>query len=707
MGRSPRETLRGPMVLAVVIACGLAACGDDDAAVDGGATDASVDARTGVTPPDIPWLDEGVPPIAIAPCPDGWREVDDGSGVATCDPYPEGGALECPAGQAHFPGEPGCAPVGSPCPTGDFSEALPADRNVVYVQPGASGDGSSPASPYGSVTAFSIGGLPTGTVVALSRGTHVGPVRLTRGVALWGACTADTVLMTDVPSESEGVATLTRAAGELHDLTVADSPRVGVWLQGDGADGVLEGVIVDGVEFAGVYAVNGARLTVRAAIVRGTLARARDGLFGRGLGVELGATAEVTRAIFDQNRDVGIFANEAGTALTLADVVVRGTREDGSRGNGGRGFNVVFGAMAELTRVLFEGNREFGVSAGEPGTVMTLANVVVRSTRGRQNDGLGGGGLSVQRGATASVTQALFDENRAVGVLAIEPDAAVTLADVVVRGTQGQEGDGTRGRGLSADSGARADVTRVLFDNNHEACVTGSGASTAVTLVDVAVRGTQGQESDGGLGRGLDVQFGATADVTRALFDNNRDVAVSASSPSTSVTLVDVVARDTEADQIRGLFGRGLAVQRGARGEVTRAFFDNNREVGVFASAPDTALTLADVVVQGTRARACAETDCPATPAGHGIGTYHQASLSMTRFVIARSSLCGAQIADDGQMDLADGEVRGQPIGVCLQVGGYDVERLTSGVVFADNEVNLQSTELPIPNAAEMIPEGP
>jgi len=244
---------RGVGAFAWLLASTALGCGGSGGAADAG--DAVGPDGSAVSPLEIPWLDLGVPPIAIAPCPEGWREVDDGSGVTTCDPYPEGGALECPAGQAHFPGEPGCTPVGAPCPAGDFSATLPADRNVVYVQPGGTGDGSSPTSPYGGFTDFGLGGLPTGTVVALSRGTHPGPVRLARGVALWGACAGETILTTTLPGITDAVVEFVAATGELHDLSVVDSPRLGVLSVGDGADGLLEGVVVDGAAGLGVMVV--------------------------------------------------------------------------------------------------------------------------------------------------------------------------------------------------------------------------------------------------------------------------------------------------------------------------------------------------------------------------------------------------------------------------------------------------------------------
>jgi hypothetical protein len=51
-------------------------------------------------------------------------------------------------------------------------------------------------------------------------------------------------------------------------------------------------------------------------------------------------------------------------------------------------------------------------------------------------------------------------------------------------------------------------------------------------------------------------------------------------------------------------------------------------------------------------------------------------------------------------LELLDGEVRQNTIGACLQVDGHDTSRLTERVRFVDNGVNLQSTDLPIPEPA-------
>src|SRR5262245_31184587 len=92
---------------------------------DGGAADA------GAAIAHIPWLADGRPPIAppeLAPCPPGWRVVSPADGPATCEPWPESGYREdCPEDEAHLPGAPGCARIGTECPADGWPTGLPTD----------------------------------------------------------------------------------------------------------------------------------------------------------------------------------------------------------------------------------------------------------------------------------------------------------------------------------------------------------------------------------------------------------------------------------------------------------------------------------------------------------------------------------------------------------------------------------------------------
>ena len=686
MGRV--ETTFALALAIVVLGCG-GTNGDVDAAAADGATD--VDAGT---PPEIPWLPDGVPPVGITPCPDGWREVAEGD-VTTCDPYPAGGALDCPDGEVHFPGEPGCAVVGAPCSAGDFPDELPADAHVVYVQPGATGgDGSSPTTPYGSVSDFAFGGLPTGTVVALSRGSHAGPVRIARGLVLWGACAGETVLTTDTPSDTDGVITVQGTGGEVRDLTVADSPRIGVLVSG--ANAILEGVVVANAEFLAIVTAESTHLALRDAHVTGTRSRSLDGMFGRGLSIR--AEAEVSRVVIERNAEYAVFAHGEAAVLTMNDVVVRGPEAAASSGIGRRGLNVQQGATAELNRALIERNFDAAVFVGGDGAAVAMNDAVVRDVESAVSDGLLGRGLDVEIGAIAEVSRVLFDRIRAIGVFAGGEGASVAMSDVIVRDTGIGMTDATNGRALSLELGGFARLERAVLERSRNFGIFADGGGTGVTMSDVVVRDGGEGAGDGPLGRGLSIQLGVTADARRVLFDRNREVAIFASDESTILTMSDAVVRDTEGRAADGRSGRAMSIQFAASVTVSRAELQRNREMGVFVGGDGAELTMTDVVVSDTRVQACAATSCADTSAGHGVGSFLNGALSLNRFVVSGSDLCGVLLAQNGAVDLAEGQVRDNTIGVCLQVDPYDTDRLTAGVSFLDNGVNLQSTTLPVPS---------
>src|SRR5688572_21564297 len=119
------DRLAPPAALPLVLLLALAACSEEAVMPeDGGASaDAIVAADGGSRLPAAPAAPAAAMLPELTPCPSGWREVapSEEGRAATCDPWPAGGRVTtCPAGQAHFPGEPGCASIGSACPVGEF-----------------------------------------------------------------------------------------------------------------------------------------------------------------------------------------------------------------------------------------------------------------------------------------------------------------------------------------------------------------------------------------------------------------------------------------------------------------------------------------------------------------------------------------------------------------------------------------------------------
>ena len=617
--------MTGARLAVVLLAVATYACGDDDGA-------SAADAGTGG---DAGALDAGaggpVAPAApvMTPCPAGWSETTTSRGTVWCDPFPAG-AMDCTGAEAHFAGGAGCERVGSACPAGDFPEELPASASVLYVRAGATGGDGSMASPFGTIREATRAAR-AGDVIALAKGTYDENVQLGAEVTLWGACVSETTLTSSVESTSEGVVSPFGRGGVVRNVRIADARRPATFADAGTAIELVD-VVVENVEFAGMIAYAGGSLVARNVVVRGTVSRRLNRQGGSPL-VVLDSNAEVYRAVFEHNRDLGIVVDGTGTTV-VEDTVVRDVAPEEVTGTRGRGIEVAAGATLELRRVVVLDAHEIGVVSWLGGTLFA-SDLVVRATKPRASDGMMGPGFTVGR-ATAECRRCTLEGNWGSG--AVTQDADLVLEDAVILNTL-------------------ADTT-------------------------------------GSYGRGLEVQFSGNVQMRRAAFEGNHEVGIFAGGEGLVVRVEDVSIRDTQSDGA-GFRGRAIETIVGATVEVTRGVFEANREVTLMAT--DAHLRLADIRVSDTLPRSCAE-DGSCEPAGSGLGSYGSSTITAERFVIERASLCAVQLARGGAIDLSDGVVRESEFGACVQVDGYDLERLQEEVRYEDNGANLESTTLPVPD---------
>ncbi len=612
-------------------------------ACSGCAADADLRALDDWTGEDRPAFEPSPiePPAApvFAPCPPGWRETtdpDDGD-VVTCDPWPEAGAVECAAvDEAHFPGEAGCRRVGSPCPEGDWADDLPAGGEVVYVRAGAEGGDGTRELPYGSVDE-GLRAARSGEIVAISKGTFDEELVVGRAVTLWGACVAETVLASSSPTANFATLELVGPGGGTVKNLRISGERPGVWVYSNAEAWVLAGVVVDRARGAAVISDLGGRMIASDLVVRDTRGDSMD--LGYGLEIFGGAVAEIERGVFERNLQIGLYANGAGTTLTATDVAVRGTLPAPDDGEFGIGLDVNRGASARIERAIFEDNRTMGIRVLEDAS-MDATDLVVSGTLGTDGDGFLGTGLYVSLRARAVLSRALFEGNRETGVRVFD-DAEVVATDLVARATLPEQGSGYFGSGLHAYAGGRAQIRRARFDGNHEAGVLVYGAGSDLHAEDVRVSRTRSGGLDGRNGDGIQVHSGASATVARVILSANRRFGL-------------------------GVHGAGTQV------------------------------AIEDVEIDGTLPQDCAEGGCEDDTAA-GLGAAEGGVLAATRLRARDNSLAGIQLVTGGQADLFDGVVSGHPIGAIVRTMGFDLARLQARVLYLDNARSLDSVLLPVP----------
>jgi hypothetical protein len=595
------------------------------------------------------------------------------------------------------------------------------------------GDGSR-ALPFASIAEALEVAAPT-SIVALSKGVFDAPIRITRDVgAIVGACTGETSIASTLADETNPVVAIAGARARIASLSIRGE-RFGVW-SGPDAHLEVEDVLVDGVRSFGLFAT-GSTVTGSGLVLRGTRPRSSDGYLGFGLRAEGGASVRLERSAIEGNRDHGVLAT-GGARVELSDSVIARTEpsRDRSRGfgaaaneatlvlsrsvvaeNHGVGvladsgaaelYDVVIedhlaridtgdngeavdagdGGSVTIRRARFSGNRSFGLLIGR--ATVDAEDLIVRDTKLQDRSGLGGIGLYVRSGGSVSLRRALFAGNRHAGINARDPGSRITAEDLTVTGTRPTP-IGLGGRGIDLQLGATMEVMRLDAEDNTDIGVIVNGEATRFAGTDVRVRT---------LGKGLVTERLARASIVRGLFDGNREVGLFAAGGS-SLVLEDLVVRDTESST-SGEGGHALVVQ-GSDVESRRSLFDRNRDVALFASAGAT-VRLSDVQILNTLEKACAATTCPDRGGGIAMCASEGASIALEEFAIADNALCGVYLVDGGTADLHMGTVRGHPIGASVLTDGFDVARLSNGVVFEDNTATLEATRLPIPGERSEI----
>jgi hypothetical protein len=223
----------------------------------------------------------------------------------------------------------------------------------------------------------------------------------------------------------------------------------------------------------------------------------------------------------------------------------------------------------------------------------------------------------------------------------------------------------------------------------------GVGDGSTASLRDVILRDIVPDPVSGN-GTGLEIVNGSAAELERVLFERARGFAVLLD--GSSATLTDVTFRDTEPSANDGRFGRAIQAQVASTVTGTRVSVLRAHEAAIVAASPGTRIDMTHLTVLDTQPSDCTTAGCE--PAGVAVASLLDARVALDRFLIRESALVGGMLALRGELDLVNGVVERNPIGVNVQVDGYDLARLTRNVAYRENGTSLDSSALPVPSAS-------
>ncbi len=152
---------------------------------------------------------------------------------------------------------------------------------------------------------------------------------------------------------------------------------------------------------------------------------------------------------------------------------------------------------------------------------------------------------------------------------------------------------------------------------------------------------------------------------------------------------------DLDIGIVSGGSGRGVYANS-ASIDLRRAHITNARGIAIQIRSDQNA-TFEDLVIDGVTELPCvAGGTCPEYAGWSvGLGVY-SGNAVVTRFRERGSRLAGVQF-EGGTLDLHEGILEDNAVGVNMQVVGYDTRRLLDHVVMRQNGINLDSSSLPLP----------
>jgi hypothetical protein len=259
---------------------------------------------------------------------------------------------------------------------------------------------------------------------------------------------------------------------------------------------------------------------------------------------------------------------------------------------------------------LIDGNHGIGIYGYQ--STVTVAGSVIRSTKYRSADDMGGLGVVVQSlSATApadlSLSRSVIDDNADIGLFVYGGSA--TVKGSVIQNTKPHPSYGEGGEGVLVQSRDNGDPGTLsledsVIDQNHFVGIGVSASNATVTRTVIRRTREQPSQKKGGPGISLEsdgVSHGSTLVLDSSVIDDNLDSGLSVVGSSAQVR--HSIIKNTGPYAKNQTLGRGVNAITDASGNTSSvtiegSLIDSNHDIGVFGSGAS--VSLVDSVVSNT-----------------------------------------------------------------------------------------------------------
>ena len=616
------------------------------------------------------------PDATSVPCAEGFRAIEGGAG---CEPTLP--SAECAAGTSARIGNDACVPVGvTACANGfkthasgwgcdailptkacgpgtrerlgsttcapvtDCNAPFPPAAATLFVKASYTA-GELDASHFLTVKE-ALTAAAAGATIAVDAGNYDEKLTPTRSVTIIGRC-AEQVVFSTADGTGPGL--------RIENVDVVAKNMTFRGFSGGvaafGSKTSLSGIVVEDSILNGISASNaGTVLTLSNVVVRGTrLPVGNNQSFG--LVAQTRARLEVVDCVIEDNDFANVVSTGAGVVTHVTRSIIRDGRPPTTGAfarSFGIGIYVSNAASLDLEESAVIDNAADGivVTRGTAAGAAASGRVARSVVRGTKFDPVleYGRGIEVGNSSSIVVEQTTSFGNTQVDLIATEGGAA-DIHDSTTFGSDGDDPAVLAGAGLLVSTSATAKVRSLAIASPRRTGIQVQDRGT-LDLSDSLVLGTHPEpklDAKGlDYGFGMSLDRGSTVTMTRSTVERASTVGIL--SQGGAVKLDGVLVRRTQRSR-RGESGRGLSAQDGAQIEIVRSAFVDNLEAGIILIDGAGSLTMTDSTVAGTKLDALGGFGIGVLLAGGVKGTIMSSTITSSEGIGLASSAAGAFVS--------------------------------------------------------------